>query len=104
VDVPEGTGQIYAMRKEDDLLPAKNTMTLLPNPVKNTATLIVNSTNDDHTTLRITDNRGGTVRTQQLNLQKGINQVRINVADLANGHYTISSTLKDSRPIIMIKN
>jgi hypothetical protein len=104
VGVPEGTGQIYAMRKEDDLLPAKNTMTLLPNPVKNIATLIVNSTSDDHTTLRITDNRGGTVRTQQLNLQKGINQVRINVVDLANGHYTVSSSLKDSRPISMIKN
>lgn len=104
VNVPEGRGQIYAMRKGDELLPAKNSITLLPNPVKSTATLIIRSTSDESTTVRITDSRGSIVFAKKIMLRKGLNHVNINVMGLTNGYYTIASTTKTNRPISMIKN
>jgi hypothetical protein len=103
ITIPEGAGQIYGMRRGDELLPGESSMIVMPNPVRNTATLIIRSAEDDNVTLRITDARGTSVLMRKVTLRKGVNQVNISVMSFANGHYTISSTQKNSKAIQMVK-
>lgn len=103
ITVPEGRGEIYAMHKGDELVPAAVSMTLLPNPVRNAATLIIRSNTDETAAVRITDSNGSAVLLHRVNLRKGLNQVNINVMSLAGGQYIISSTQKNARAITMIK-
>jgi hypothetical protein len=102
-DIPEGTSDLYAMHESETLFSTAPSMTLLPNPVQHTATLLIGSVGDESAVLRITDHAGATVMTRRVNLQQGLNAVRINVLSLAAGHYIISSTQKDSQAISMIK-
>lgn len=103
IDVPKGNGEIYAMRENEVSAVAKNSITLLPNPVKNNATILINSIKDENAIIRVIDNGGTIVLTQKLNLRKGLNRAALNVAALANGHYTILTNLKNAGPLKMIK-
>jgi hypothetical protein len=103
ISIPEGSGEMYAMRKGDELFPDNASMTLIPNPVKNSATMLIRSNENKNETLRIYDNAGNTVITQRVILRKGANQVQINVMSLPSGQYIISSTQPNSQPVKMIK-
>jgi len=82
--VPEGNGHLYAMNV------AAMQMRLLPNPARNVTTLLLNSNSDQYASLTITDSRGATLMKRQVKINKGANQIPIDVAAFKNGSYRVS--------------
>lgn len=103
VDVPEGSGEMYAMRKGNKLTDVVVAMTVLPNPVHNTATLLIRNAKDERASVSIINSTGAVVMTQPIVLGKGLNPIQLDVQTLPKGHYVITSTLQKSKPVTMIK-
>ena len=102
-EVPEGSGQLYGMSEDKSMGTEANKMTVFPNPVTSVATLAIWSMFDENAIIKIVDSRGIPVLMQRIVLVKGPNKVGIDVANLASGHYTMSSTQVNIKSIQLIK-
>ena len=63
---------------------------LYPNPAGNELTVEISVKEDGITTLLITDLLGKTIKTEELNLQKGNNIFKISLEELASGMYFVT--------------
>lgn len=88
INIPEGAGEIFAMRADGNNS-AVSSISLQPNPVQNIAIVQLFSAVDRNTSISVNDANGRVAMVKQVKLNKGNNQVQLNVSSLSNGSYSV---------------
>ena len=70
----------------------------VPTIVSTSANLSVSSSENDNAIYTITNTQGAVVRSQKIKINKGINHIQLNTADLPTGNYWLS--LRNSKGVI----
>ena len=80
--------------------------TLWPNPAHDGIIINIVSTNESPVTIRVFDAKGSLVKTQNTRLLPGTNQLRVDIASLANGAYSVHADWENGqikKSVLMIK-
>lgn len=75
---------------------------LFPNPASDAVTLRINSNHEDVADWYIIDQLGRVVKGNQISLVNGLNEIRVEVADIATGYYMVVIRQKEQQEAIRI--
>ncbi|MBC7423594.1 MAG: hypothetical protein H7334_09105 [Ferruginibacter sp.] len=96
---------LYTEIKSVRIAAGKNILTLVYNPVKNEAVLNYECLQNDEVLIKVADNLGRLVISKQATVIKGLNQIKLQTANLTRGIYEVELiSKKDKANVRMMKD